>query len=68
MTWPTSPHDQQLLDNAGLTPNELKVVELANRGLSQRTIALALGISRSAVQSRLENATRKINRAKGEVA
>jgi DNA-binding CsgD family transcriptional regulator len=58
----------QLLANADLTPKECEVVQLTNRGLSQRTIALALGISRSAVQSRLENATRKIQRAKGEAA
>ena len=54
-----------LIEAAGLTPNERRALDLQERGLSQRTIALALGISRSAVQSRLENAARKINRAKG---
>jgi DNA-binding CsgD family transcriptional regulator len=68
MTWPATNQDQQLLANADLTFKEHEVVQLTNRGLSQRTIALALGISRSAVQSRLENATRKIQRAKGEAA
>lgn len=46
-----------------LTANERAVCDLSVRGLSQRTIALALGISRSAVQSRLENAARKLRKA-----
>lgn len=44
-----------------LTPNELEAWTLADRGMSQRTIALALHISRSTVRSRLENAARKID-------
>lgn len=44
-----------------LTPAEHEAWTLANRGLSQRAIALALGISRSSVRARLENATRKLN-------
>jgi RNA polymerase sigma factor (sigma-70 family) len=47
-----------------LTPNEQEALELAQRGLSQRTIALTLGISRSAVRARLENARRKLAHAK----
>ncbi len=42
------------------TPAELAAWTLADRGLSQRTIALELGISRSAVRARLEEARRKI--------
>ena len=43
-----------------LTEKERAVLELQVRGLSQRAIALALGVSRSAVQSRIETATRKL--------
>lgn len=45
------------------TPKELAAYELAYRHMSERNIALALHISRSAVQSRLENARRKISQA-----
>jgi len=51
-----------------LTSKEREVFALSARGLSQRSTALALGLSRSAVQSRLENASRKIARAKGAAA
>jgi DNA-binding CsgD family transcriptional regulator len=50
------------------TPKELEVLQLAHRGMSERSIALALDISRSAVRSRLENAIRKITRARKEQA
>ena len=43
-----------------LTAREREVVELHAKGMSQRAIALALGISRSAVRARLENAGRKL--------
>ena len=43
-----------------LTPAEQQALDLHNKGLSQRTIAHALGISRSAVRARLENARRKL--------
>lgn len=43
------------------TERELHAYELHARGMSERSIALALHISRSAVQSRLENARRKIH-------
>lgn len=46
-----------------LTPAEQEAFTLATRGASQRTIALALNISRSAVRARLENARRKIAQA-----
>lgn len=45
------------------TPNELAAWTLAQRGLSERAIALTLDISRSSVRSRLENARRKIRQA-----
>lgn len=48
-----------------LTVKEREVFELYVRGLSQRAIALALGITRSAVQSRLETGTRRL---RGEIA
>jgi DNA-binding NarL/FixJ family response regulator len=47
-----------------LTTNEYAAWNLSQRGLGQRTIALYLNISRSAVQSRLENARRKLHAAK----
>jgi DNA-binding CsgD family transcriptional regulator len=47
-----------------LTPRELEAWQLSDRGLSERAIALALDISRSAVRSRLENARRKLHRAR----
>lgn len=46
-----------------LTVREFEAFELAVRGMSTRSIALALGVSRSAVRSRLENAHRKIHAA-----
>lgn len=43
------------------TEKELEVLEYADQhGLGQRQIALSLGLSRSAVRERLENARRKI--------
>lgn len=48
------------------TPKEQAAYELAYLGVSERSIALHLGISRSAVQSRLENARRKIHSARKE--
>lgn len=51
-----------------LTPAEHEAWTLHTRGLSQRAIALALGISRSSVRARLENATRKLNHAKETAA
>lgn len=50
------------------TPNEYAAWNLWANGMSERSIALHLGISRSAVQSRLENAKRKIHAAKKETA
>ncbi len=54
--------DHQLFKHAQtiLTPNEYDTYQLAIKGMSQRTIALAQGISRSSVQSRLDNAHRKL--------
>lgn len=51
-----------------LTPTQYAAWELADRGASQRTIALKLGISRSAVRARLEEARRKIRLAKETAA
>lgn len=51
-----------------LTPAELEAWTLNDRGLSERTIALHLDISRSAVRSRLENARRKLHRARKDAA
>jgi len=50
------------------TPAELTALDLAALGLSQRTIARDLGISGSAVRSRLESATRKLQAAKEKAA
>jgi DNA-binding CsgD family transcriptional regulator len=43
------------------TAKELEAYHLVSRGLSERAVALALGLSRSAVRGRLENARRKID-------
>lgn len=43
-----------------ITNREYDAALLSTKGMSQRTIALALGISRSAVRERLDNAARKI--------
>ena len=43
-----------------ITDREYDVLLLQTKGMSQRTISLALGISRTAVRDRLENADRKI--------
>jgi len=43
-----------------ITDREYDALLLHHKGISQRTISLALGISRSAVRERLENADRKI--------
>ncbi len=51
-----------------LTPAEHDAYQLNQRGLSQRTIALHLGISRSAVRARLENARRKLHAARKDNA
>lgn len=51
-----------------LTANELEAWTLSERGMSERTIALALDISRSSVRSRLENARRKLARARKDAA
>ena len=45
------------------TPAELEAWALEDRGLSQRAIAYHLGISRTAVRDRLNNAANKIARA-----
>jgi DNA-binding CsgD family transcriptional regulator len=50
------------------TPKELEAFTLAANGMSERAIALALEISRSAVRARLENAHRKIRQATKENA
>lgn len=50
------------------TDREYAAYELHYRRYSERRIALALNISRSAVQSRLENAKRKILAAQKETA
>jgi DNA-binding CsgD family transcriptional regulator len=43
-----------------LTAKEAEALHLRNAGMSTRTIALALGISRGAVRDRLKNAARKL--------
>lgn len=46
-----------------LTAQQLRVWELAEKGLSQQTIALALDLSRSTVRSHLIAARRNLDRA-----
>lgn len=63
-------NDRELLKRYGhvLTPKEHEVLTLTTKGLSQRTIALHLHLGRSAVQSRLENALRKLRDAREQEA
>lgn len=49
-----------------LTAKEREVFDLMLRGLSQRQIGLALGISRSAVQSRFETGAKRLRDAVAE--
>lgn len=49
-----------------LTPKEREVFDLYVRGLSQRTIALALNLHRSTVVSRLESGTKRLRDAVAE--
>jgi len=51
-----------------ITAKERRVLELANRGLGDRSISLALGISRGAVRDRRKNAVRKIELHRNEAA
>jgi DNA-binding CsgD family transcriptional regulator len=46
-----------------LTPKEREVVDLYERGMSQRSIAIFLGLSRSTVRDRIPSAAAKIARA-----
>lgn len=48
------------------TAAELEAVRLEARGMSQRAIGYALGITREAVRDRLERAARKIAQAEGD--
>lgn len=50
------------------TPRELEVVKLRCRGLSWRSVALVLGISRAAARDRWQRAARKITDAGGQAA
>lgn len=50
------------------TEKEYAAYELHYRRMSERAIALALNLSRSAVRARLENARRKIDQARKEQA
>jgi DNA-binding CsgD family transcriptional regulator len=60
--------DELVLASRTLTLTEFDTWLLANRGMSQRSIALALGVSRSTIRSRLENAARKLANAQKEPA
>jgi DNA-binding CsgD family transcriptional regulator len=59
-------HEQTARDT--LTVTEYESWLLQTRGMSQRSIALALGVSRSTIRSRLENAARKLAQAQKEPA
>ena len=45
------------------TPNELKAFTLSSRGMSQRSIALAMNLSRARIRNLIDRATTKIERA-----
>jgi DNA-binding CsgD family transcriptional regulator len=51
---------------ASLTDKEREVVDLYERGMSQRAIAVYLGVSRSTVRDRIANAAMKAQRAQRE--
>jgi DNA-binding CsgD family transcriptional regulator len=57
LTWPEL---YQLAKDRGCTTGQLEVLHLYALGHSQRRVALQLGISRSAVRSRFEEAKRRI--------
>lgn len=52
--------DQQLRD-AGLTDRQRQIWRHYEQGHSERTIALALGLSRTTVRDHLEAATRRLH-------
>ena len=49
---------------ASLTAKEREVVDLHQRGMSQRSIALYLNVTRSTVRDRIASASRKLARQK----
>ena len=51
-----------------ITDREYDVLLLRLKGISQRSISIALGISRSAVRERLDNADRKITAHRKDAA
>jgi DNA-binding CsgD family transcriptional regulator len=53
---------EQLPDT--LTDKEAEAVDLYERGMSQRSIALYLGVARSTVRDRIANAARKVAEAR----
>lgn len=57
------PGDLRSLAEQVCTAAELDAWRLVQRGMSQRAIALALGISRSSVRDRVESAARKVAEA-----
>ena len=46
-----------------LTAKEAELWDLHSRGMSQRSLAALLGVSRSAIKDRLERAQLKLDRA-----
>lgn len=50
------------------TPGELQAFQLNQKGMGTRAIALTLGVSRSTIRSRIENAQRKITAARKDEA
>lgn len=56
---PEAAHIRSLAERV-CTEAELEAWRLVQRGMSQRAISLALGISRSSVRDRVESAARKV--------
>jgi len=64
-----TPAELAALRNANvITDREYDVLILRLKGISQRSISIALGISRSAVRERLDNADRKITAHRKDAA
>ena len=58
-----TPAERHTIAKRVMTRQQLRCFELAEKGLSQQTIALALGLSRSTVRTHLDAARRNLDLA-----
>jgi DNA-binding CsgD family transcriptional regulator len=66
VSWPKGTEDSWYARTANrvCTPRQLEILQAKQAGISTRTIAAHLGISRATVRSHLEAADHKIRKAK----